>query len=191
MDVRECLLTRRSIRKYKDEPLSDELLNRIMEAAMAAPSAVNRQNWYFVVVRSPVAMYTFKSIMYRIMLGVQDFLKERFAKNPEVVEHTKNFLVSLGNAPVCVLAFQLKPEYNGDAGAIQSVAAAIENLLLAAWSEGVGTCWMSPHMSTELKEEIQNTFAPDKGEFVAAITMGWPDQNPKMPKRREGRYTFM
>ena len=45
MDVRECLLTRRSIRKYKNEPLSDELLQRILEPAMAAPSAVNRQNW--------------------------------------------------------------------------------------------------------------------------------------------------
>ena len=191
MDVRECLLTRRSVRKYKNEPLSDELLHRILEPAMAAPSAVNRQNWYFVVIRSSVAMYSFKSIMYRIMLGVQDFLKQRFAKNPEVVEATKNFLVSLGNAPVCVLAFELKEEYNGDSGATQSVAAAIENLLLSAWSEGVGTCWMSPHMSPELKEEVQRTFAPDKGEFVAAITMGWPDHEPKMPARKDGRYIFM
>ena len=191
MDARECLLTRRSVRKYKNEPLPDELLHRILEPALAAPSAVNRQNWYFVVLRSPVAMYSFRSIMYRIMLGVQDFLQERFAKHPEVVEATKNFLVSLGNAPVCVLVFQLKKEYDGNSGALQSVSAAIENLILSAWNEGVGTCWMAPHMSPELKEEIQSIFAPDKGEFVAAITMGWPDHEPKMPARREGRYIFI
>lgn len=191
MDARECMLTRRSVRKYKNEPLSDELILKILEPALAAPSAVNLQHWHFVVLRSPVAMYSFRTIMYQVMLEVSESLRERFAKHPKVIEETQNFLVSLGNAPVCVLAFQLKEDFNGDSGALQSVSAAIENLLLSAWNEGVGTCWMSPRISDALKKEIQNTFAPDKGEFVAAVTMGWPDQQPKMPPRKEGRYTLI
>ena len=49
----------------------------------------------------------------------------------------------------------------------------------------------APKLSEELKEKLQARFAPGKGEFVAAISLGYPDQAPKMPARREGRYTFV
>ena len=52
MDVFECILSRRSIRSFKDEPVPDEALERILEAARWAPSAVNRQPWHFIVIRN-------------------------------------------------------------------------------------------------------------------------------------------
>lgn len=74
---------------------------------------------------------------------------------------------------------------------MQSVSAALENLMLAAWAKGVGSCWMSAAQRMGYSDEIRRKFAPGKGEFVAAITLGYPDQAPKMPPRREGRCDFI
>lgn len=191
METRECLLTRRSVRKYKSEPLSDELLAEILEPALAAPSGVNLQPWHFVVIRSPGAMADLKEIMGRVVEKFNPVLRERFAKNPETIAETQSFLTSLGGAPVCVLAFLLKEDYPDKPGAIQSVSAAVENLLLAAWDRGIGSCWMSAPQRMGFGPELRDRFAPGKGEFVAAVTLGRPDQTPKMPPRREGRYTFI
>ena len=54
MDAMQCLLTRRSIRKYKNDPIPEETMREVMEAALYAPSAINLQHWYFVVIQSPV-----------------------------------------------------------------------------------------------------------------------------------------
>lgn len=191
MDARECLLTRRSVRKYKSEPLSDALLTEILEPALAAPSAINLQHWHFVVIRSPEAMAELKAIMLRVLEKFNPVLRERFAKNPETVAETQNFLISLGGAPVCVLAFLLKDDYPDRDGAIQSVSAAIQNLLLSAWDKGVGSCWISAPQRMGFGPELRDRFAPDRGEFVAAVSLGWPDQTPRMPPRREGRYTLI
>lgn len=191
MDARECLLTRRSIRKYKSTPLPDALLNEILEPALAAPSAINLQHWHFVVVRSPWAMADLKAIMVRVVEKFNPILRERFSKHPQTIAETQNFLTSFGGAPVCVLAFLLKDNYPDRDGAMQSVSAAAENLLLSAWEKGIGSCWISAPQRMGFGDEIRARFAPDKGEFVAAITLGWPDQEPNMPKRREGRVTFI
>jgi len=191
MDARECLLTRRSVRKYKSEPLSEELLMEVLEPALYAPSSVNLQPWYFVVARTPQAIEEVKEILYQARLEKSPMLKARFANHPEVVEETLNFTSSMGGAPVCVMAFLLKPEQNGNDGARLSVAAAMENLLLSAWDKGLGTCWIAPAVNEELKEAFRAKFAPDKGEFVGAITLGYPDQTCKLPPRKDGRCTFI
>lgn len=191
MDARECLLTRRSVRRYQATPLSDQLLEEILEPALAAPSAINLQHWHFVVVRSPEALADLKSIMVKVVERFHSVLKERFAGHPETIAETQNFLLTLGGAPICVLAFLLKEDYPDRDGALQSVSAAVENLLLSAWEKGVGSCWISAPQRMGLGEEIRARFAPDKGEFVAAITLGWPDQEPVKPRRREGRVSYI
>ena len=190
MEVRECLLTRRSVRKYKMAPVSDELLKEIMEAAIAAPSATNLQQWYFVVLRSPEAMEEFKCVMREVADKAVPGLRERFARYPDVVKETETFLRSIGNAPVCVLAFCLK-EYENRDEALESVAAAIENLMLAAWDKGLGSCWMAGPVESGHGPALGDRFAPGKGELVAAISLGYPDHAPKMPARKEGRYVFI
>lgn len=191
MDARECILTRRSIRKYKCEPVPDEVLREIMEAALAAPSAVNQQHWHFVVVRSSEKMAELSSVMGNVFGKFRPVLEQRFSRNPEAIEDTRVFLNSLGGAPVCVLAFFLKDDYPDRDGAMQSVSAALENLLLAAWDKGVGSCWLSAAQRMGFGPELQARFAPGKGEFVAAVTLGYPDQSPKMPPRRDGRVVFI
>lgn len=191
MDARECLLTRRSIRKYKSDPIPDDVLERIMEAALAAPSAINLQHWHFVVLRTPEKMAEFRELMRSVQVKFRPVLEDRFQKHPEAIKETETFLTSLGGAPVCVLAFFLKDNFPDRDGAMQSVSAAIENLMLAAWSEGVGSCWMSAAQRMGFGPEIQEKFAPGKGEFVSSITLGYPDQTPKMPPRRDGRVVFL
>ncbi len=190
METKDVLRTRRSVRKYKSDPIPEEDLAEILEAACHAPSGVNLQPWYFVAVTSPEGMAGLREIMGRVTDKFRPVLTERFAKHPETVKQTESFLISLGGAPVCVLAFLLK-DYPDREGTLQSVAAATENLLLAAWDKGIGSCWMSAPQRMGFGEELRARFAPDKGEFVAAITLGYPDETPQMPPRREGRWAIL
>ncbi|BDF69991.1 NAD(P)H-flavin oxidoreductase [Oscillospiraceae bacterium] len=191
METREVLLTRRSVRKYKRDPIPQADLLEILEAGLAAPSAVNQQHWHFVVVRSEKRMRELADVMGNVFGRFKPVLEARFAKNPEAIEDTRAFLNSLGGAPVCILAFFLRDDYPDRDGAMQSVSAAIENILLSAWDKGVGSCWLSAPQRMGFGPELRERFAPDKGEFVAAITLGYPEQVPKMPPRRDGRYTIV
>ncbi len=191
MNTREALLTRRSIRRYQSTPIPEEDLREILEAGLYAPSAINLQHWYFVAVQDPAAMEEVRGIMGGVVEKFTPVLEQRFARNPEQIGITNRFLSTLGGAPVCVLVFLLKPDYPDRDGAMQSVSAAIENVLLAAWDKGIGSCWLSAPQRMGFGPVLQARFAPDKGEFVAAITLGYPDQQGKLPPRREGRYTIV
>lgn len=190
MDAMECLLTRRSIRKYQPTPIPEEALHQVLEAALYAPSAINLQHWYFAVLQSPEKVSQFKEIMLRVQEKFRPVLAQRFEKHPQAFQDTETFLTSLGGAPVVVLVYALKPEYPDRDGAMQSISAALENLMLAAWAKGLGTCWISAPQRMGFGPELQETFASDKGEFVAAVTLGYPDQEGKLPPRREGRVDF-
>ena len=76
----EAILTRRSIRRYRSEPLSDDVLTRILEAGLFAPSAVNLQPWYLVVVRSREQMKRLLQVMEQTAAGVEFSLRERFRR---------------------------------------------------------------------------------------------------------------
>jgi len=191
METRDTLLGRRSIRVYRPDPIPQEVLEEILEAALAAPSAINLQPWYFVAVQSPEAMDEVRAVMGGVVERFTPVLEERFRRNPEQVGITNRFLSTLGGAPVCLLAFLLKSDYPDRDGVMQSVSAAIENVLLAAWDRGIGSCWMTAPKRMGFGPVLQERFAPGKGEFVAAITLGYPDQAPKMPSRREGRYIIV
>jgi nitroreductase len=197
MDVREAILNRRSIRKYKRQAeVSDEDIRDLIEAAIYAPSGTNTQPWYYLVLRSPEAMERFRGIMARTVEKFIPRLQKRFANNPGVVEETRSFLTDLGGAPVCVLAFLLRhpdedPNYKDTAMLSQGVCAGIENMLLAACEKGLGSCWMTAPINAGLGEDIRREFAPDHGHLVAAIAIGYPDESPKAPKRREGRFDII
>lgn len=188
MNVRECLLTRRSIRRYKSDPIPTKVLERIMEGAMAAPSASNRQQWYFVVVHTPEAMDELRQVMGEMEREVLPHILEKYRKFPEVAAETVAFLRGFGNAPACALAFCLRDEMS-DGEHLHSVCAAVENLLLAAWDEGVGSCWMAAPLG--IAPTLKERYAPDKGDFVAAISLGYPERVPAMPPRKSGRCVYL
>ena len=86
MNAMECLLTRRSIRKYKSDPIPREVLEEILAAACCAPSAINMQHWYFVVIQSPEKMAEFREVMRRVTAAFHPVLEDRFQKHPETIQ---------------------------------------------------------------------------------------------------------
>ena len=188
MELKEAIFGRRSIRKYIDKPIPEEDIQFCIDAALAAPSNINLQPWYFVVIKSEESMIKLSKITGRVFERFKPVLEKRFSRNPETIDETKAFLDSMGGARVVVLAFLLKPDFEDLFSVTQSTSAAIENLCLAAYSRGLGTCWMTALARAGLEDEIRSAFAPDKGQFMAMITMGYPAVEPKMPPRRDGRY---
>ena len=193
METREALCTRRSVRSYRPDPVPRDVLEDILRSACCAPSAVNRQRWYFAAVQDPEQMTRLREIMGRVSERFRPVLEQRYGTDRDSARQRETFLAGLGGAPVCVLAFLLEPEDTEQDrdGAMQSISAAIENLLLAAWDRGLGTCWMASPQRMGFGAELQRNFAPGRGEFVAAITLGYPGAIPEMPPRLEGRYTIV
>lgn len=194
LDLKERIFTRRSVRKYQSTPIPHEILEELMEGAIMAPSGVNTQPWYFVVLESREAVEEYRSLMFRTAGNFRKSLEKRFPDHPEVVESTLNYMSTMGGAPVIVLAFFNKPTFSEGGKSspyLQSMAAAIENLLLLAWDKGIGSCWMTAPIEMGVDRELEKTYAPDRGEFVAAVALGYPAQEPKMPRRREGRIQFL
>ena len=74
---------------------------------------------------------------------------------------------------------------------VQSIAAAMENILLAAVDRGLGCCWMTAPIETGTGDLLRDLFAPGKGSLVAVLTIGHPARVPKAPARKEGRYIIL
>ncbi|MBM6924708.1 nitroreductase family protein [Pseudoflavonifractor phocaeensis] len=193
MDCRDAIMTRRSVRAYQPDPIPEDILGRIMGAACSAPSALNLQPWYFVVIQSPEPMAKLLELMAPAPQRLDAELTQRFPNHPQVVADTKRFVQLLGGAPVCVLAFLTGGDTHGRSQStlLQSVAAATENLLLAAWNEGVASCWLTAPLEAGLAQEIYDAFAPEQGELTALITLGYPEKIPQAPKAKSGRYIVL
>ncbi len=192
MEVREAIKKRRSIRRYKDTPIPEQDLMEILEAGLYAPSAVNLQPWYVVAIRSAEGRKKLEETMAHVSRVMEPSLRERFAKHPEVAAESTRFIRQLGGAPLYILVFQMKDEYKKTASTItQSVAAAIENMLLAATEKGLGSCWLTAPVEAGAGDQLRETFAPEKGELVALLTLGYPEVIPEMPKRKQGRYVIL
>ncbi|WP_276624330.1 nitroreductase family protein [Syntrophomonas wolfei] len=191
METREAIFGRRSIRKYLDKPIEPEVLQDILEGAVMAPSAVNNQPWYFLAIQSQEQMEKLRGIFQEVSVKTRAVLEKRFPNNPEVVSETLGFLTGLGNARVCVLVFLLKPSKDYDIIAVESTSAAIQNLCLMAYDKGIGSCWMTAPLSTGFSDVLEKTFAPGKGKFIAAVTLGYPAVSPQAPKRKPGRYEII
>ncbi|MBD5641957.1 MAG: nitroreductase family protein [Desulfovibrio sp.] len=129
MDLFEALKTRRSIRKYTSEPVSDDSIHALLDAAMHAPSAKNEQPWHFIVVRDPeIRAILAKTTPYTGMAA-----------------HAPVVIVVCGDMK-CEKAPGMWP---------QDCAAATENLLLAARGENLGTVWCGVHPLKEREEHVR------------------------------------
>jgi coenzyme F420-0:L-glutamate ligase / coenzyme F420-1:gamma-L-glutamate ligase len=191
VEVLTAIQERRSIRRYSSQPVSAERVERLLTAATWAPSAHNRQPWRFAVVRAPDA----KNLL---ALAMGDKLRaDRLADGdaPAVVEQdTARSYTRLTSAPVVIIACltmadmdaypdtrRKKAEY---LMAVQSVAMALQNLLLAAHAEGLGACWMcAPLFCSDAVRDALDL--PTEWEAQAVVTLGYPANAGKPPNRHE------
>ena len=148
------ILSRRSIRKYKDEPVSEEVLNNILEAGRLAPSATNIQPWYFVIARSDKA---------KEACDFQGF--NSWAKRASFI----------------VVGFYRQSEVIMEKLSVMDVTIALQNMVVAGWVQGVGSCWMGAFNEIKLKDTLE---LPSDSIIVGAVAFGIPEVIPsQLPKK--------
>ncbi len=186
MELGEAIKGRRSVRRFKSQPVSKEILQKILEAAIWAPSGMNRQEWYFAVVQGEKKEALLK-IFGSAFEVFRPNLEKVFADKPKIVEGMKLFFRTYGGAPVLILAYAGKgPSGQWDT---HSTACAVQNLLLAAHAEGLGAVWTDGVVAKET--EINAVLGIEGRKLVAAIPIGYPDEVPRVPPRREARVEWI
>ena len=182
MKTIEAIAARRSIRAFKDEELPEEAVTKILTAASQAPSGKNRQPWRFVVVQGAN-----RTEMVGVMRDAIEALKSR-GEDTGSAEWTANVME---RAPLTVFVFNahgIDPWLDHSVDQIfqelvdvQSIGAAIQNMLLAATDLGIGSLWIADvlYAVTELKAWLQ-----EEGQLVAAVSFGVADEAPDARPRR-------
>jgi nitroreductase len=162
MELLEAIKTRRSTRNYKKQTIPQNAIETIIDAARNAPSAGNIQPWEFVIIKNPTT-------------------KKKLAEaalNQNHVEEAPVVIV------VCADEKRSSMGY-GNRGrtlyCLQDTAAATQNILLAAHSLGLGTCWVGAFNEEEVKEILK---APEGIRPVAMIPLGYPNEIARQRGRR-------
>jgi nitroreductase len=187
MELMEAIHGRRSIRKFTDEPIPREVLEEIMEAASWAPSGQNLQPWYLLALTQDADLAWVFSELGTGAFSHRKHLEARFKNNPEVVEETMEFMRAMGGARTIVLAFLQKPTYSEQdmPSCIESVAAAMQTLCLAAYDKGVASCWVEEFK--RIDEQARERFCPDKGALLGGVVLGYPAMEARPIRRKPGR----
>ena len=158
MKVMEAIEKRRSIRDYDDRSVPEEKLNRVLEAARLSPSASNRQDRKFVVVRDEAC-------------------RRRLAEAAFGQVH-------VAQAPIVIAAVSTRPRYVMACGVPSSpvdLAIAVDHMTLAAVDEGLGTCWIGAFYQDKVRSLLE---IPEEHTVVALLTLGFPRTTPPTTPRK-------
>lgn len=156
----ENIMTRTSIRQYKDQPVEQEKIDIMLKAAMAAPTAVNLQPWHFIVItdKKTIGLLSGKQPTNAPLLIA-------------VCGDTDKTTMPDGKMKL--------PDFW-----VQDVSAATENLLLAAHALGLGAVWTGVYPAMERVAEVANVLnCPQNIVPVAVVRVGYPDEAPE-PKNK-------
>lgn len=196
----DAIMERRSIRKYLPDPISNEDIETILKAGHYAPNASNLQTWEFIAVTNRELNQQIAGIVDETFDMLSGMVEDREAKKS--FKYAKFYSTFFRDAPLAVYCvatpyLSMSDEYYqmlGDAGAtfretrksintgLQSVAAAIENMLLAAWALGIGGVWMTAPVIC--RDKIEEKLEIKEGHLVAIISFGYPSQPPLEPNRK-------
>jgi len=162
MDVLEAIKGRRSIRAFKSQAVPPEIVEKLIDAARWAPSAGNIQPWEFIIVR-------------------KQEIKKRLAKaalDQTFIEEAPVVIVVCANENRSLMGYGIRGK---TLYCIQDTAAAIQNILLVAYSIGLATCWIGAFREEEAREvfKIAQGVRP-----VAIIPVGYSDETPSPRSKR-------
>jgi len=160
MDFYDVVRKRLSVRSYKPDPVPDEVLNRILDAGRLAPSAKNCQPWKFIVVKDP----TIRQALVAACRGQG----------------------SVGQAPVVICGCCIEEQVWKRMGGYWSAEAvditiALEHMMLAAASEGLGTCWIGAFLEAEVKKVLA---IPEGVKPIALTPLGYPARESQPQPRK-------
>jgi len=184
MDFYEVVLKRRSIRRFEDDKVPQQVLDRILEAGRWAPSGANLQPWKFIVITNPEVKAKIADVCTKYSKRVW----KNFA--PETVK----FLGSRGGTwnksymktiPVLVAVCYCVTEEPVSEYALASAWAAIQNILLATTNENLAAC-IYTHAYVEEERALKQILAvPDVYHLAAIIQLGYPKTIPPTPPRKK------
>ena len=185
----DAIYNRRSIRKYKTDPIPQEDILAILESGVKAPSSKNRQPWKYVVIQGESK----KEMLDVFRRGIERE-EHKTALLPESKKHIKaaKYTVDImGNTPVIVfvvntqgsgLSEQMTPEEHiYEICNVQSISASIQNMLLTATERGIGSLWICD-IYFAYEELCQ--WLGDEGQLLAAIAFGYPNEQPNARPRK-------
>lgn len=183
MDFFEVINKRRSTRRFTDDPVSDDDLRSMLDAARLAPSSHNQQPWHFIVIRDSELITDIKDIVDAALTAQIDLADSEERK--KTLKGRRFFAVNVFDAPVVIVALtrpwpnpspQEQPVFNQG---LQSVAAAIAQLHLAATALGYGGCWAT--LPVEMAgEEIETILGVEPPWFVVSmLSIGVPAKTPR------------
>jgi nitroreductase len=155
LELMDAIRSRRSIRKYKPDPVSDDVLRNVLEAARLAPSWANRQCWRFVVVKDKEK---------RKKITMRDWAAEA----PVVI---------VGCADPTASGTKFNQQYY-----MLDMGIAMEHLMLAATELGLGTCWIGGQFDEPTVKRVLNI--PEGLRVVALTPLGYPDEKPEAKPRK-------
>jgi nitroreductase len=182
MDTLEAIAQRRSIRRFKDTPVPDEIIEQILRAGTQAPSGKNRQPWRFYVVRGDKV----SEMVDIIVEGISEVESRGWDTGS-----SKWTVRVMERAPVTVFVFNPFVEYRQAVDTakdviensvdVQSAGAAIQNMLLAAQALGIGSLWICDvfYAYEELCAWLNETH-----QMIAAVSFGYADEQPNARPRK-------
>ncbi len=180
---------RKSIRKYKPDEISKEVLTKILEAGRVAPSAKNRQPWRYAVFTGNRKA----ELLCEMEKGIEKSKRSLFMpkKYRNGMASAENTLRIMREAPVVVLVFNTlsgnpyPPIFAGkrvsEIHNTLSIGAAVENMLLAATELGIGSLWIG---NTVYAHKEISKYLGTKEQISCAITFGYPDETPEGRPRK-------
>ncbi len=201
MDFFEVVYRRRSVRRYKPEPVPIEDIKKMIEIASLAPSAHNLKPWRFIIVYNREII---KNIVEAVHKSVNAVVSSKNVPKDlaQKYERLRYYFTFYIDAPVIIvicgekvitpsreavrLAFPEKSSASPVNSIEQSISAATENLILTATALGYGSCWTTgPLVASDDIKKILNV--PDNQDIYAIIPLGKPDKEvtPKKPQKFE------
>lgn len=184
MDVFSCIATRHSTRKFKEEPVPQEVLDKVIEGGRQAPSGKHKNQSRFIVIRK-------KEVLQELIALVQ----QEFAKMEVTPENDDNFggairaakkggYVFMYNAPVLIVVANKRDYGNKYA----DVSCAMQNMMLAANALDLGSCWINQlrwlQDNPVLRAYLQKLGMAEDEEVCASLSIGYPDTPDGLPGRR-------
>lgn len=180
MEWNELLIKRRSVRNFRDSPVSVELTKEIIKEACLAPSASNGQQWRFIVINN-------RDLMKRLSDESKSNILKTIATDPnhysnkyEGVLKSPTFNVFY-NAPCLVIIFGSKSERS----TIVDCSLFASYFMLAAASRGLGTCWINLGSDIRDPKLLEEIGMPRDNVIVAPMILGYPNGAPPVPPRNE------
>lgn len=178
MELQNIISNRRSIRKYKNQPVAKDIIDNLLEAAIWAPSAFNSQPWSFVIIQDPAVLTDYseraKPYLIKLLEGKSDLHGyKKMLSNPDF-----NIFY---NASTLIIIYATTDNYF----AAGDCCLAAQNLMLSAHDLGLGSCWIgfsTPFFnSSELKKELD---IPAEYTAVAPLIVGYPEFIPSKRSRK-------